>query len=135
MNKKLFILGLVGYEEWNSSKSYVYKPLFVNKPDSKDRPKTKDFKNEEGVVDSTKYNEALASYTAEEQAYTDYRNTPSQWGEAVAAPMEYQDLAYGIGFDWDFSPRVGLHGRVKKFFHKDVGLAKILEDINEGIKV
>jgi len=41
-----------------------------------------------------------------------------------AAPIDYSDWAYGIGFDWDIAPRVGLHMRVQKFTHEDKGISK-----------
>ncbi len=34
-------------------------------------------------------------------------------------PIDYQDWAYGAGFDWDFAARVGLHGRAKWMKHED----------------
>jgi len=41
-------------------------------------------------------------------------------GAAIRCPIDYQDLAYGVGFDWEMSPRVGLHNRVKWMSHTDV---------------
>ncbi len=35
-------------------------------------------------------------------------------------PINYQDVAYGLGFDWDALDRVGLHTRFKWMKHKDV---------------
>ena len=40
-------------------------------------------------------------------------------GEAKRVPMDYRDMAAGIGFDWDFVSRVGLHGRMKWMRHQD----------------
>jgi hypothetical protein len=35
------------------------------------------------------------------------------------APINYKDFAIGLGFDWDFSDRVGLHFRYKYMTHSD----------------
>jgi len=34
-------------------------------------------------------------------------------------PIDYRDMAYGLGFDWEMLNRVGLHGRVKWMNHVD----------------
>ncbi len=34
-------------------------------------------------------------------------------------PLEYNDYAAGIGFDWEFGARIGLHARYKWFKHVD----------------
>jgi len=39
-------------------------------------------------------------------------------------PIDYQDFAYGIGFDWEMLNRVGLHGRVKSMSHIDKNFKK-----------
>jgi hypothetical protein len=59
---------------------------------------------------------ALAGYETwqSEMAYMD---TPAQ--EVVHKPIEFNDMALGLGFDWDFSARVGLHGRIKWMKHVD----------------
>jgi hypothetical protein len=38
---------------------------------------------------------------------------------AVRSPINYRDIAYGLGFDWEMSPRVGLHNRNKFMTHQD----------------
>jgi len=35
-------------------------------------------------------------------------------------PINYYDYAYGLGFDWEMAPRVGLHTRIKWMQHEDV---------------
>ena len=42
--------------------------------------------------------------------------TPFYYGKA---PINYMDFAIGLGFDWDFSDRVGLHFRYKFMTHSD----------------
>ena len=39
---------------------------------------------------------------------------------AVLCPINYLDYAAGLGFDWEMSPRVGLHTRAKWMRHEDV---------------
>lgn len=34
-------------------------------------------------------------------------------------PVDYADTAYGVGFDYDFSPRTAIFLRAKRFFHDD----------------
>ena len=54
--------------------------------------------------------------------YTDTNPThvnevsPYYYGKA---PINYRDFAIGLGFDWDFSDRVGLHFRYKFMTHSD----------------
>ena len=42
--------------------------------------------------------------------------SPYYYGKA---PINYRDFAIGLGFDWDFSDRVGLHFRYKFMTHSD----------------
>ncbi|HSQ42778.1 MAG TPA: hypothetical protein VLM37_10905 [Fibrobacteraceae bacterium] len=39
--------------------------------------------------------------------------------EYELAPINYLDLAFGGGFDWDFTPRAGLHVRYRYATHRD----------------
>lgn len=39
---------------------------------------------------------------------------------AMRCPINYRDIAYGLGFDWEMSPRVGLHNRTKFMTHEDI---------------
>ncbi|MBD3346575.1 MAG: hypothetical protein GF401_16085 [Chitinivibrionales bacterium] len=41
-------------------------------------------------------------------------------GVAVHKPIDFMDMAFGLGFDWDIFSRVGLHGRAKWMKHDDV---------------
>ncbi|WP_290763353.1 hypothetical protein [Fibrobacter sp. UBA4297] len=53
------------------------------------------------------------------------KDKPSYFYEVSAnnliqkAPINYRDFAIGLGFDWDFSDRVGLHFRYKFMTHSD----------------
>lgn len=47
---------------------------------------------------------------------------PKNW---VAAPIDYTDLMFGLGFDWDMAPRVGLHMRLQRFSHEDKGISAV----------
>ncbi|MEO7425996.1 MAG: hypothetical protein ABI036_12475 [Fibrobacteria bacterium] len=50
-----------------------------------------------------------------------YMALKDETGAAVATrvPIDYKDYAWGLGFDWDFASRVGLHGRYKQMWHTD----------------
>lgn len=41
----------------------------------------------------------------------------------VRAPIDYSDMIYGLGFDWDMASRVGLHVRCQYFTHEDKGIS------------
>ncbi len=45
-----------------------------------------------------------------------YEVDPNMYAKA---PINYKDFAIGLGFDWDFSDRVGLHFRYKFMTHSD----------------
>lgn len=39
--------------------------------------------------------------------------------DAVKAPIDYLQQSFGLGCDWDFAPRAGLHLRIKHAGHRD----------------
>jgi hypothetical protein len=45
--------------------------------------------------------------------------TPDGQKVAQKTPIDYTDLAFGAGFDWDFVSRVGFHARAKWMKHED----------------
>jgi hypothetical protein len=45
---------------------------------------------------------------------------PRNWH---AAPIDYLDRSYGVGFDWAMTSRVELHTRLEYFTHKDRGIS------------
>jgi len=93
LTKDFYILGLFGYENWRAKDTWMMADV-----------------NSEGGVTSLRHPTAAipgASITS--------RNF-------VPVPIDYVDMAYGIGFDWDMLERVGLHGRVKWMTHEDRGL-------------
>jgi hypothetical protein len=45
--------------------------------------------------------------------------------KVIRVPINYFDYAGGMGFDWDMSDRVSLHGRFKSVAHKDREFDKI----------
>jgi hypothetical protein len=49
-------------------------------------------------------------------------------GIVYKVPINYLDLAYGLGFDWDVFEKVSLHGRFKWMSHKDKGFKDIQDD-------
>jgi hypothetical protein len=46
--------------------------------------------------------------------------SPTNPTATVFCPINYLDYAAGLGFDWEMSPRVGLHTRAKWMRHEDV---------------
>jgi hypothetical protein len=93
LTKDFYILGLLGYENWRSKRSWMMVSLDGND-------------NVTGFINPINSPENM---------------TPKNFFEV---PIDYLDLAYGIGFDWDMLSRVGLHGRVKWMTHEDRGLNK-----------
>jgi hypothetical protein len=73
--EKLYVIGLLGYENWRAAAAYQV--------------------------------EKMSSTSAGEQA------------RAYLSPIDYRDVAYGVGFDWDVLERTGLHGRLKWMSHTD----------------
>jgi hypothetical protein len=51
-----------------------------------------------------------------DKAWMFQNNSPTP----VSCPIDYRDIAYGIGFDCEVSARVGLHTRLKWMEHQDV---------------
>jgi hypothetical protein len=69
MTEKFYLLGLAGYENWRSDKSWMLGPDNMT---------------------------------------------------VVRCPIDYRDMAFGFGFDWQMLERMGLHGRFKWMRHQDV---------------
>jgi hypothetical protein len=104
LHKNFYLLGLVGYENWRSKRSWMMVSL-----DADDKV-TGFFHPIHTPISGT--------------------ITPKNFKEV---PIDYRDLALGIGFDWDMLERVGLHGRVKWMSHEDRGLNKFYEKHKESI--
>jgi hypothetical protein len=66
------------------------------------------------------YGVALIDTTTGYQPLDPYFTTTKNW---VAAPIDYTDMMFGIGFDWDMASRVGLHMRLQRFSHEDKGIS------------
>ena len=49
-----------------------------------------------------------------------YMRTTLTSDTVVLCPINYLDYAAGLGFDWEMSPRVGLHTRAKWMRHEDI---------------
>ena len=65
------------------------------------------------------YKLCLASNTIKyDKKNPNYANEVSSYYYEKAA-INYKDFAIGLGFDWDFSDRVGLHFRYKFMTHSD----------------
>jgi hypothetical protein len=90
VTKRFYVLGIFGFENWRSQKSYM------------------------DIADSAMSNKYLPGQqpvlTSGEHRY-------------FKVPIDFQDGALGLGFDWEILTRVGLHGRFKYMWHKDVNFS------------
>ncbi|MCL2182779.1 MAG: hypothetical protein FWB85_04840 [Chitinispirillia bacterium] len=105
LHKNFYLLGLLGYENWRAQDSWMmlrYLSGAVLHPDVLRNPTTG-----VGLLPGQ------SGLTAEDVF--------------VKVPIDYQDWALGLGFDWDMLERVGLHGRVKWMSHTDKGLNDFLD--------
>jgi len=93
VHKSFYVLGLFGFENWRSDKSW----MMVGRASATNDSIT-------GILNPT---ETLGGMSP--------RNF-------VRVPIDFRDFAYGVGFDWDVFERVGLHGRFKVIQHIDQGL-------------
>jgi hypothetical protein len=50
--------------------------------------------------------------------------TPNNAAKSVLLPINFKDYAAGVGLDWDFAERVGLHLRAKWLKHEDIALSE-----------
>jgi hypothetical protein len=104
LHKNFYLLGLFGYENWRAQDAWMMR---VNSGSSTNgriiNPTTLSYTRANGNVD---------------------RVSPSAISPSnfIKVPINYVDMAYGLGFDWDMLERVGLHGRVKYITHEDKGL-------------
>jgi hypothetical protein len=123
------IIGLVGLENWRSDKTY--RNLLYNKQNTNPDPNNKStysepvtaagdtLKDANGVP--LKYNNILTYEPIMSVTRAgDQRANPLVI--AAPSPIDYLQTAYGIGFDWDFTSRAGLHVRYKFATHRDKNL-------------
>jgi len=109
LHKSFYLLGLFGYENWLAKDAWMMRFIDPKRPNSLDNgriinPTTLTYLNSSGGIGKDAYREDI---------------TPRNF---VKVPINYVDMAYGLGFDWDMLERVGLHGRVKYITHEDKGL-------------
>ena len=102
LHKSFYLLGLFGFENWRSEKSW----MMVGRDAA-------------GMVSGV----LNPTTTAPGSPAISARNF-------VQVPINNVDLAYGIGFDWDVLERVGLHGRVKWISHTDKGFNDYFNAVN-----
>lgn len=107
LHKNFYVLGLFGFENWRSDKSWMMVYVDAAKV-SKSNPN-----GVTGIRNPTK---------AANLAPPNGDDTPVTVKNFVQVPIDFRDFAYGIGFDWDVLERVGLHGRFKVIQHIDQGL-------------
>lgn len=92
---KFYILGLAGFENWKTGKTYMY-------------------------LDSVKGSPVTSQYIEENLGTAARDQFVNEGTRLFNVPINYRDYALGIGFDWDMLARVGLHGRIKWMKHDDV---------------
>ncbi len=99
LSPSFHVIGLVGAETWKSEKSYrnaLYNKTSAITP----------------TYNNINYYEPISSLDINSQ-----NAVPRV--VAVHSPIEYLQMAYGLGFDWDFSERAGVHVRFKYATHDD----------------
>ena len=110
------LIGLVGLETWKSDKAFRNK--LANKQSvavaSFGYQAVKDAGGKDISYDNIHYYEPISSYAG--------ASVPEPLVDAEASPIDYLQMAYGGGFDWDFSQRAGIHVRAKYASHKDANL-------------
>jgi hypothetical protein len=107
------LLGLVGVETWKSDMAYRNK--LANKqgitPGGYGYQLVTDAQGKAIPYDNIHYYEPISSYAG--------ASVPAPLVQAELSPIDYLQMAYGVGFDWDFSQRAGLHVRAKYAKHQD----------------
>jgi hypothetical protein len=116
------LIGLIGMENWRSDKTY--RNTLYNKqnkdslafnyaqPLGPDGTPLKDAKGVKIDFNNVLSYEAILNQNRGEQ-------TVLPLVIAAPAPIDYLQMAYGLGFDWDFTQRAGMHVRFKYATHKD----------------
>jgi hypothetical protein len=116
------LIGQLGLENWKSDKAYVN--VLANKQNTTaGMPGYFPLVNAAG--DTLKgadgkaiiYNNRLAYESILSIARSAQNANP--YVIAVPSPIDYLQTAAGVGFDWDFAPRAGLHVRYKYATHSD----------------
>lgn len=97
ITKKFYVLGILGFENWRAKKAYM------DIPESSIELSDKYLKGYQPVLTST-------SGSGNDRVNHRY----------FMVPIDFRDAAAGLGFDWEILNRVGLHGRFKYMWHKDV---------------
>jgi hypothetical protein len=97
LTSRLVILGQLGVETWKSK--FAWKNSLYNQAAT-------------GQFNNVNYYEPLSSLSPASQ-----NAVPRV--DAVAAPIDYLQLSYGAGCDWDFSAHAALNLRFKYATHKD----------------
>jgi hypothetical protein len=114
LHKSFYLLGLFGYENWRARDAWMIRVKSTNTNDGRIvNPTTLTYINTAGNK---------AELTASGVKPDNFVNVP----------INYVDMAYGLGFDWDMLERVGLHGRVKYVTHEDKGLNEYYEKVNQA---
>jgi hypothetical protein len=125
LHKNFYLLGLFGFENWRSRKSWMMVGL--------DRRETISAGDE--TVSNPAHNKVVGirNPTSTKDLFVGGSSEGTgavREDEFVQVPVDYRDFAFGIGFDWDMLERVGLHGRVKWISHTDKGFNDYFNAVN-----
>lgn len=121
------IIGLVGAENWRSDKAY--RNALYNKQNTNANYPYNYMELVNAAGDTLKtangsilrYNNVLA-YEPIMSVTREGDQKANPYVIAEPSPIDYLQTAYGIGFDWDFASRAGLHVRYKYATHQDKNL-------------
>jgi hypothetical protein len=115
LHKSFYLLGLFGYENWRAKDAWMIRVKNTSLNNGRIvNPTTQSYLNANGVVTRLNTGVSLENFTR--------------------VPINYRDMAYGLGFDWDMLERVGLHGRAKYITHEDKGLNEYYDKVVEENK-
>ena len=100
LTKKFYLLGILGFENWRARNSMM-------------------------AIAHSDTAELKGYLTGKQPMLTDTlgrrpASNRSNVYDFYRVPIDFRDAAAGLGFDWEILSRVGLHGRFKYIWHKDV---------------
>ena len=105
ISNRFYITTLIGLEKWLSGKTWVG-----------------EYRYSGGELDEKYSNGGLVVTAKGDESGTDLAANSYTLTGIRQSRFEVNDLALGIGFDWDMLKRVSLHGRYKWLKHTDVNL-------------
>jgi hypothetical protein len=103
VTSRFYVIGLVTQEVWKSDYGVSLIDSATGLAPAVDGAWNISGRNDAGAIQAAVNNRGIANLTR--------------------APIDYTDWMYGLGFDWDIAPRVGLHVRAQYFTHEDAGIS------------